>query len=76
MSTIKDQIMDVIKDKPILKDIALDDDIFDLGVSSLTIVDVQLQIEQKLGIEVPTATLMALNTIEGWIDCYQEQVAA
>ena len=71
-SNIKEQILSVIKDKPILKDIDLNDDIFDSGVSSLTVIDTQLQIEKKTGIEVPTEKLMALNTIAEWLECYKE----
>lgn len=67
---IHDSISSIFKEKPILADIESDTDFFDVGASSLTVVDLQIQIEQKLGIEVETSKLMATPTIDGWVAAY------
>jgi acyl carrier protein len=54
--------------------ITADDDFFDLGASSLTIVDLQLQLEAKLGITVPTSALMRSPSVRGWTDVYSAAV--
>ena len=47
-----------------------EDDFFDYGVSSLAVIQMQVRIESLLNIEVPTAILMELPTINSWIDLY------
>ena len=67
-------ILEVIREKfdskDMLKGIDADTDFFDLGVSSLTVVDLQIQVEEALGRQVDTSLLMANPTIGGWVDAY------
>ncbi len=67
---IKDVIVSFFKEKDNFKDIGLDDDYFDLGVSSLTIVGLQVKVEEKLGVSLSTRELMSLSTINQWINTY------
>jgi acyl carrier protein len=67
---VRKLIMDFLSEKPVLKDISPDQDFFDVGASSLTIVDLQIQLEEKLKKEVPTATLMSNPTVDGWVSAY------
>ena len=67
---IKDLIVSLFKEKENFKDIDLDDDYFDLGVSSLTIVGLQVKVEEKLGVNLSTRELMSLSTINQWVDTY------
>lgn len=67
---IRDSISSIFKEKPILEGIESDTDFFDVGASSLTVVDLQIQIEQELGIKVETSVLMANPTINGWVAAY------
>ncbi len=72
---IEEIIVGLFKEKPILNEISPDQDFFDFGASSLTIVDLQIQIEEALKIEVPTSKLMSNPTIQGWISAYSETAA-
>ncbi|MES2939506.1 MAG: acyl carrier protein [Pseudomonadota bacterium] len=47
-----------------------DEDFFNRGASSLTIVDLQLKIEDALGVKVQTSDLMLDPTIAGWSRIY------
>jgi acyl carrier protein len=67
---IKDVIVSLFKEKENFKDIDLDDDYFDLGVSSLTIVGLQVKVEERLGVSLSTRELMGLSTINQWVDSY------
>lgn len=67
---IRETILEFFKDKPALEDISADQDFFDVGASSLTIVDLQIQIEEALKIEVPTSVLMSNPTLNGWVSAY------
>jgi D-alanine--poly(phosphoribitol) ligase subunit 2 len=73
--TVQEQIQETIlrlfKQKSQMRDIGVEDSFFDLGVSSLTIIELQIGVEGELGITVPTSELMRLNTIRGWIDTYR-----
>jgi acyl carrier protein len=70
--TFVETIRTIFNGKPILKDIDNDQDFFDIGASSLTVVDMQMQIEKNLGFSVPTSTLMKNPTINGWANAYSE----
>lgn len=48
-----------------------DEDFFDRGASSLTIVELQLKIEEALGWTVPTSELMLNSSIAGWTRVYR-----
>lgn len=65
-------VLGVIQSKPNLQHLSGDQDFFDAGVSSLTVIDMQLQIEEKLGVTVPTSHLMANPTIDEWVAAYIE----
>lgn len=69
-------VLGVIRSKPSLQDLPGDQDFFDAGVSSLTVIDMQLQIEEKLGVTVPTSHLMANPMIDGWVLAYIEANSA
>ena len=69
-------VLGVIQSKPSLQHLPGDQDFFDAGVSSLTVIDMQLQIEEKLGVTVPTSHLMANPMIDGWVAAYIEAKSA
>ncbi|MEQ8968228.1 MAG: acyl carrier protein [Azospirillaceae bacterium] len=53
-------------------DLKDDEEFFDRGANSLTVVELQIQLEKKLELKVPTSTLMASPSIEGWIGVYSQ----
>lgn len=53
-----------------------DDDFFDMGASSLSIVQLQIKVEKAVGATVPTAKLMAAPTLAGWISLYNDAISA
>lgn len=67
---IRDVIVPLFKEKESFRQIGLDDDYFDLGVSSLTIVGLQIKVEEKLGMTLATSSVMSFNTINQWVDAY------
>jgi D-alanine--poly(phosphoribitol) ligase subunit 2 len=67
---IRETILRLFRRKQQMQDIGTDDSFFELGVSSLTIIELQIAVEGELGIVVPTSELMRLSTITGWIDIY------
>lgn len=69
-------VLAVIRSKSSLQHLPGDQDFFDAGVSSLTVIDMQLQIEEKLGVTVPTSHLMANPMIDGWVVAYIEAKSA
>jgi len=73
---LRQTLLEMFRAKPILKDISEDDDFFDLGASSLTVVDLQMDIESKIGVTVPTKVLMSRPTVNGWTEAYSEQLAS
>lgn len=74
-ASIRRLIEAAFREKPALRDIGLDDDFFDAGVSSLTIVELQLAIEEKLKMELATSTLVRFSTMKGWMDAYVNECA-
>ncbi|GAA80874.1 MULTISPECIES: acyl carrier protein [unclassified Pseudoalteromonas] len=67
---INEVIKGIFKEKPIFDGISQEQDFFDIGASSLTVVDLQIQIEDALNIEVPTSKLMENPTLKGWVASY------
>ena len=67
---IRDVIVSLFKEKENFKSIELDDDYFDLGVSSLTIVGLQVKVEERLGVSLSPRELMGLSTINQWVESY------
>ncbi|WP_394824667.1 acyl carrier protein [Pendulispora albinea] len=47
-----------------------DEDMFDAGATSLTVVNLQLRLEERLKRRAPTHRLMAAPSIQGWADIY------
>jgi D-alanine--poly(phosphoribitol) ligase subunit 2 len=67
---VRETILGLIRKKKNMQGLGEDDNYFDLGVSSLTIIELQIGVEEELGIAIPTSQLMRLSTIRGWIDAY------
>jgi len=73
---IRSSVLEVFMAKPIFEGTQPDQDFFDLGVSSLTVVDLQIQLEKLLGCSVETSELMANPTINGWVELYTKSQTA
>lgn len=58
------------------REVGDDDDFFDLGASSLSVVELQVKIEADLGVTVPTAKLMLTPTLAGWAELYRAAAVA
>lgn len=69
-ASIRETILRLFRQKNQLKDLGDDDKYFELGVSSLTIIELQIGVEKALGVTVPTSELMRLETIRDWIEAY------
>jgi D-alanine--poly(phosphoribitol) ligase subunit 2 len=69
-ASIRETIIGLFRQKRQMKDLGEDDPFFDLGVSSLAIIELQIGVEGALGITVPTSELMRLGTMRGWIEAY------
>jgi acyl carrier protein len=67
---IAELVIALFRERESFKDVALDDDYFNLGVSSLTIVSLQIKVEERLGVSIATRDLMGLSTINEWVDAY------
>jgi acyl carrier protein len=72
---IKDLIVSLFQTKNALRHIGMEDNYFDLGVSSLTIIGLQLEVEEKLGVTLDTRELMSFANISQWIDAYADKVS-
>jgi len=75
LEEIRKVIIEVVEKKEILASISVEQDFFDRGASSLTVVDLQLQIEELIGRTVPTSELMLNPTINGWASAYASAAA-
>lgn len=73
---LRNTLLEMFRSKPIMQSIDLDDDFFDFGASSLTVVDLQLDIENKIGVTVPTKVLMSQPTVNGWVEVYAQKLAS
>jgi acyl carrier protein len=65
-----DTIAQIIRKNANIPNLGEDDDFFEAGVSSLTVVSMQLEIETALGREVATKELMKKPSISGWSSAY------
>ncbi len=63
-------IREVCRREELLVGIPEDEDFFDHGVSSLAVIQMQIWIEEALGVTVPTSDLMGQPTINDWISLY------
>ncbi|HTJ55881.1 MAG TPA: acyl carrier protein [Nitrosospira sp.] len=75
MEQTRDAILALFKARDNFQHIGLDDDYFDQGVSSLTVIGLQIDIEKKLGVNIETRELMGFATINQWIDAYTKRVS-
>jgi acyl carrier protein len=73
-ANIRETIIGLFRQKRQMKNLSEDDTFFDLGVSSLTIIELQIAVEGALGTTVPTSDLMRLGTMRGWIEAYSTKV--
>lgn len=67
---VRQTILELVKQKKVMQELGEDDNYFDLGVSSLSIIELQIGVEEALGVTILTSELMRLSTIRGWIDAY------
>lgn len=71
---VASKILALFRGKEVMKDIGEEDNFFDLGVSSLTVVELQILVEKALNVAVSTGELMGKPTIKQWIDLYASKV--
>jgi acyl carrier protein len=68
---IRNTILGLFRQNEILQEIGEAENFFDLGVSSLTIVQLQIAVEKALGLSVPTSDLMRATSINAWTALYE-----
>ncbi|WP_175675650.1 acyl carrier protein [Burkholderia ambifaria] len=73
---IIETILGTCRDTLELPDLQPGEDFFERGVSSLAIVELQIQIEEQLQLKVPTSQLMAAPSVDGWARAYLATAAA
>ncbi|MFP3501327.1 acyl carrier protein [Burkholderia sp. SIMBA_062] len=73
---ITETILSTCRDTLGLPDLQPGEDFFERGVSSLAIVELQIQIEEQLQLKVPTSQLMAAPSVDGWARAYLTTAAA
>lgn len=71
MTTVRRLVKDALNN-PGLQD---HDDLFDAGATSLTVVDLQLRLEEKLNRCAPTHLLMAAPSVQAWAAIYAQATA-
>ena len=69
----RNTILKLFRQREPMKELGEDDDFFDMGVSSLTIIDLQIAVEDALKVVLPTSTLMRMSTMREWIEAYSTQ---
>lgn len=69
-SKVRQIVIGVFKEKFSKQNISEKDNFFDLGVSSLSIVELQIKIEKLLDLNIATSELMKRPSIMEWIDIY------
>lgn len=75
LQEIQNKILSLFREKELMKDLQVDEDFFDLGVSSLTVVELQITVEKALKVEVQTSVLMRSPTVAEWSAVYAEKLA-
>ena len=68
MTAVRELVRGALKN-PELQD---DDDLFDAGATSLTVVDLQLRLEERLNRCAPTHLLMASPSMHAWATIYAQ----
>jgi len=70
----KSEIFQIInncfQEKEVMNGIAENENFFNRGVSSLTVVELQIVIEKLIKLTAQTSDLMRTPTIKGWADIY------
>jgi acyl carrier protein len=74
MEQVSAIIAAVFRAKNILPTIGLDEEYFESGISSLTIIGLQIDVERALGVTIETRELMGFSTINQWIDAYTNRL--
>ncbi|MEW5251585.1 acyl carrier protein [Microbulbifer sp. 2201CG32-9] len=73
----REEVYELIKssfnEKEAMKGISDDENFFSRGVSSLTVVELQIAIEKSLNVTVQTSDLMRAPTIGEWVELYASQ---
>jgi len=70
IKNMSELILSKFREKEIMKDLSEEEDFFDLGVSSLTIVELQIVVEKELKLSVSTSELMAAATVKEWAEIF------
>jgi acyl carrier protein len=71
---VASKILSLFRGKEVMRDVGEEDNFFDLGVSSLTVVELQILVEKALSVAVSTSELMGAPTIKQWIDLYTKKI--
>jgi len=71
---LEEILLSLFRQKEIMKSITAEQDFFELGVSSLTIVEMQIAVEKELQVEVSTSTLMGAPTVSEWVEVYSQKI--
>lgn len=71
---IQNKILALFREKELLKNIQEGEDFFDFGVSSLTVVELQIGVEKELKVEVATSELMRSPTVADWATVYAQKI--
>jgi acyl carrier protein len=72
---VNNVILSLFHAKNAFRDIGVNDDYFDRGVSSLTIIGLQIEVEERLGVVMDTTDLMGFSTINQWVDAYADKMS-
>ena len=66
----ENKVLEIIKDKTEVEDLCLTDEFFnDLGLSSLDMMSLLLDIEQKLEISIVLTDLVTVKTVQDLLNC-------
>lgn len=74
-ASIRECIIRLFRQKRQMQSVGEDDNYFELGVSSLSVIELQIGVEQALGVSVPTSDLMRLQTMRQWIEAYSARAS-
>src|SRR5262249_27091182 len=72
---IRETILELFRQREAMKELSEDDDFFDMGASSLTIVSLQISVEAAIHRTLPTSDLMRMSTMREWIEAYTSRAS-
>jgi len=75
-NALRERITGVCRSELNMPALGPDQDFFDFGANSLSIVALQIRLEKELNLSVPTSTLMLDSSIAGWSRAYAAAAAA